>query len=114
MLRSNIQTEHLGIALLRNDSLPECMSIAGWKWVRAAEKILSPTIADDKRRWPYFLAVAANLTEASRNPSSVNGTPQPLSEPGVTKAQERQRAKFDRMRKGFAERFKVQEDEHEG
>jgi hypothetical protein len=68
MLCSDIRTEHLGLELRRLDGLPEMLAIPGWKWVRAAERILSPDIPDAKRRrWPYFLGIARSITDDERH-----------------------------------------------
>jgi hypothetical protein len=68
LLRGDIRTEPLGIELLRLENLPEMLAIPGWKFVRAAERILSPDIPDAKRRrWPYFLGIARSITDDERH-----------------------------------------------
>jgi hypothetical protein len=77
LLGSDPRTEALGMALSREHNTPELIAIEGWRFLRAAERILGPGRSGSQRNSLRYLATTArNLTEAERNPvaSAINGT----------------------------------------
>lgn len=69
LLASDLRTVDLAPELTRQHNVAGCLPIAGWKWLRAAQYVLGPGVADSKRRsFKYLATVAANLTDAEREP----------------------------------------------
>jgi hypothetical protein len=67
LLGTDGDTEAVALQLGRQHNTTGLSTIAGWKWLRAAEKLLDPAVPAEKRRsFPYLAAIAKNLTEAER------------------------------------------------
>ncbi len=73
VLGSHIDTEHVGMELGRQHSLPELLKIAGWQWFAAAKKIADGGMALDKRQsFAYLRAIARRTTERHREQKFVS------------------------------------------
>lgn len=77
ILLGDLRTEHLGLELGRSENLRSMIGIPGWKWIKAAEKILEPGISDSARRsFKYLARIAANIDDsAHRKPERSESQP---------------------------------------
>lgn len=97
LLGSDPRTEPLGLALSREHNTPDLIGIEGWRWLRAAERILSPgRSASQRNSLQYLASTARNLTEDEKEPKpatapSPNGhaaNPPPRKPPSVARRDE--------------------------
>jgi hypothetical protein len=80
LLAGNLLTEAIAMQIGRTADLPECRATEGWRYLRAAEKLLDPGTPHDRRsKWNYYLGILRSLTEDEREPrprSDRNGRPE--------------------------------------
>jgi hypothetical protein len=110
LLGADLRTAHLQGELLRNENLPDCRAVAGWKWKLAVETLLGPSINSERKRrnFQYLYGIASKYTEDDRHSTpALNGTLHPARKPTF---QEREREYVEKMRRA-AERIKNLEDE---
>jgi hypothetical protein len=100
LLGSDPRTQHLALELGRTHNLPEWVEVPGWRFLRAARRLLSPEVSDAKRgRWAYFVGIVRGLSEAERE--------EPAEAAKKETASERKRREF----KEGIERMKAKERE---
>lgn len=67
ILRADLRTDALAERLTREHSLRANIKVAGWKWIRAAEKMTSSSVTDSQRKqFNYFASIAANTSNDER------------------------------------------------
>lgn len=77
LLRSDLRTEAIALELGRTHNGSGMIEVPAWKFLRAAQRLLSPEVLDAKRgRWSYFLGIVKGLTDAERDePASKSSAP---------------------------------------
>jgi hypothetical protein len=65
LLLGSLQTEPIGLQV---GHLAQHQGIPGWRWLRAAEKLMDPGMETSKRNLKYYLGIVRNLSEADREP----------------------------------------------
>jgi hypothetical protein len=95
LLTHDLRTEAMALELGRSASLPSWLEVPGWKFLRAAERIVSPEVPDAKRRWAYFCGIVKGLTDADRqSPAAGSATSGPLPPSPAQRRRDEQQAKI--------------------
>jgi hypothetical protein len=89
ILGSTLETEKVGLDLLRTHNSPDLIGLEGWRFVRAANRQIRATVpASAKRSLAYFVTTARNLDQSERD------APAEADRPRLTRRQREEAARF--------------------
>jgi hypothetical protein len=104
LLGGELTTEAVGLELGRQHNSTNLVDVPGWKFLRAATKILSPSYTDAQRRsFPYYVGMASKLDDSERNGPAKETRPSFVRE---SSAQAKQREMEESMRRRQEKRAK--------